>query len=195
MPKTVEFFYDYGSPTAYLAWTQLPAICAENHSTLTYRPILLGGIFKGAGNQSPVMVKAKGKWVLDDVARHAKHYGVAYKMNPHFIVNTLGAMRGAIWAEQIGRLETYNTALFTAMWIEGKDISEPAVLSEVVSGAGLDVAAMAAAVQDQALKQALIDATNDAVERGVFGVPTMIVGDELHFGQDRLDWVARALAA
>jgi 2-hydroxychromene-2-carboxylate isomerase len=100
-----------------------------------------------------------------------------------------------MWALQSGEIEAYNAALFSAMWIDGKNIAEPDVLSEVVADAGLDATAMAVAVQQQDVKQALIDATNAAVARGVFGAPTMVVGDELHFGQDRLDWVERALAA
>jgi len=194
MTKTVDFYYDYGSPTAYLAWTQLPAICAKHGATLQYQPILLGGVFKGAGNQSPAMVEAKGKWLFDDVARYARHYGVGYAMNPHFIVNTMPAMRGAMWARQAGQLEAYNQAMFTAMWVDAKNIAEPDVLMEVVGSAGLDGPQMARAVQEQSVKQSLIDVTNAAVERGVFGAPTMIVGDEMHFGQDRLEWVERALA-
>ncbi len=195
MTKTVDFYYDYASPTAYLAWTQLPGICAQHGAKLNYRPVLLGGIFKATENQSPVMIKAKGKWLLDDVQRYADHYGVGYAMNPHFIVNTLTAMRGAIWAQQAGQVEPYNAAMFQAMWVDGKNLAELDVLSQIVASAGLDAAAMAAGVRDQAIKQALINATNAAVGRGVFGAPTMIVGDEMHFGQDRLAWVERAIAS
>lgn len=195
MSKTVDFYYDYGSPTAYLAWTQLPAICDKHGATLNYKPILLGGVFKGTDNQSPVVIKPKGKWLLDDVARYAKHYGVRYAMNPHFIVNTMPAMRGAIWAQASGQIEAYNTAMYTAMWADQKDIAQPDVIEEVLTTAGLDAAAMGDAIQQPDIKESLIDATNAAVETGVFGAPTMIVGDELHFGQDRLEWVERALAA
>ncbi|MEM9358148.1 MAG: 2-hydroxychromene-2-carboxylate isomerase [Pseudomonadota bacterium] len=195
MTKTVDFYYDYGSPTAYLAWTQLPAICEKHNATLKYKPILLGGVFKGTDNQSPVMIRPKGKWLLDDVTRYAKYYGVPYVMNPHFIVNTMPAMRGAMWAQASGQLEAYNTAMYTAMWVDQKDIAQPDVIQDVLTTAGLDAAAMGDAIQQQDIKQALIDATNAAVESGVFGAPTMIIGDEMHFGQDRLDWVERALAA
>ena len=195
MSKTVDFYYDYGSPTAYLAWTQLPAICAKAGASLNYQPILLGGVFKGTDNQSPVMIKPKGKWLLDDVARYARHYGVPYAMNPHFIVNTMPAMRGAMWAKSTGQIEAYNTAMYTAMWVDQKDIAQPDVIQEVLGSAGLDAAAMGDAIQQQEIKQALINSTSAAVEAGVFGAPTMIIGGELHFGQDRLDWVERALAA
>lgn len=195
MKKTVDFYYDFGSPTAYLAWTQLPAICAEHRAALNYQPILLGGIFKGTNNQSPVMIEPKGKWLLDDVARYAQRYGVDYAMNPHFIVNTMPAMRGAIWAKSTGQLEAYNAAMYPAMWAKQKDIAQPDVIQEVLTTAGLDAAAMGDAIQQQEIKQGLIDATNTAVSAGVFGAPTMIVNGELHFGQDRLEWVERALAA
>ena len=195
MSKTVDFYYDYGSPTAYLAWTQLPTICNKHAATLNYKPILLGGVFKGTDNQSPVVIKPKGKWLLDDVARYAKHYGVDYAMNPHFIVNTMPAMRGAIWAQTSGQIEAYNTAMYTAMWADQKDIARLDVIEEVLTTARLDAAAMGDAIQQTDVKQSLIDATTAAVEAGVFGAPTMIVGDELHFGQDRLEWIERALAA
>ncbi|MEM7747382.1 MAG: 2-hydroxychromene-2-carboxylate isomerase [Pseudomonadota bacterium] len=195
MTKTVDFYYDYGSPTAYLAWTQLPALCEKHNATLNYKPILLGGVFKGTNNQSPVVIKPKGEWLLDDVTRYAKHYGVPYTMNPHFIVNTMPAMRGAMWAQASGQIEAYNTAMYTAMWADQKDIAQPDVIQEVLTTAGLDAAAMGDAIQQQDIKQSLIDATNAAVETGVFGAPTMIVGGEMHFGQDRLEWVERALTA
>ena len=194
MTKSVDFYYDYGSPTAYLAWTQLPGICAKHGATLNYKPILLGGLFKATGNQSPVTVEAKGKWLFDDITRYAKHYGVPFALNPHFIVNTMPAMRGAMWADANGVLEQYNTAMYTAMWVEAKNIAEPDVITEVLTSAGLDAAAMGEAIQQQEIKQALISATEAAAERGLFGAPSMVVGDQVHFGQDRLEWIERALA-
>ncbi len=104
MTKSVEFYYDYGSPAAYLAWTQLPKICADHNAELIRRPILLGGVFKATGNQSPVMVEKKGTWMFGDLARHAAHYGVPFEENPYFIINTLPLMRGAMWARGAGRL-------------------------------------------------------------------------------------------
>lgn len=195
MTKTVEFYYDYGSPTAYLAWTQLPDICAKHGATLIYKPILLGGLFKATGNQSPVTVEAKGKWLFDDITRYAKHYDVPFALNPHFIVNTMPAMRGAMWAEANGVLETYNAAMYRAMWVDAKNIAEPDVITQVLTAAGLDAAAMGEAIQQPEIKQALIASTEAAANRGLFGAPSMIVDDQVHFGQDRLEWVERALAA
>ena len=193
MSKTVEFYYDYGSPTAYLAWTQLPSICDEAGAELVHMPVLLGGIFKAVDSTTPVAVKPKGAWMFDDISRYAKRYGVPFAMNPHFIFTTLAVMRGAVWAKKTGVTDAYTEAMFKASWEQGRDVNDPAQIADIVSGAGLDADAMAGAIQDPEIKQGLIDATTEAVERGLFGAPTMFVDGEMHFGQDRLDWVREAL--
>jgi len=192
--KQVEFYYDYGSPTAYLAWTQLPAICARHGAALIYRPMLLGGVFKATGNATPVRIEAKRAWLFEDLARYVTRYGVRFEMNPYFIINTLSIMRGAVWAQAEDCLEEFNRAMYEAVWINKRNMADPAEIAEVVAQSGLDADRMIAAIQLPEIKTALIEATNAAVERGVFGAPTMFVGDEMHFGQDRLDWVATALA-
>lgn len=194
MQKQVEFLYDFGSPTSYLAWTQLPALCARYQARLVYRPVLLGGIFKATGNTTPVSIEPKGKWMFDDLARYAQHYGVPFARNPHFIFNSLAAMRGAIWARRNGRLEDYNRAVFAAAWEHGRDLGDTATLLEIAAAAELEPGALATALQQREIKQELIDETQDAVARGVFGAPTMFVDGEMHFGQDRLLWIERALA-
>lgn len=190
---TVEFFYDFGSPTAYLAYRRLLTVCDQHNARLDYRPILLGGVFKATGNSSPAMIEAKGRWLFADIQRHSEKFAIAFNMNPHFIINTLLPMRGAIWALQSGVIEPYTQAVFNATWVEQRDISRPDELAAIVADAGLDANALAAAVQQPALKQQLIEATNEAVERGVFGAPTMFVAEQMHFGQDRVDWVQAAL--
>lgn len=195
MSKTIEFYYDYGSPTAYLAWTQLPAVAERAGARLVRRPILLGGVFKATGNRSPVTIEAKGRWMLEDLHRFAGRYGVVFNMNPHFIVNTLAVMRGAVFAEQEGFLEAYDSVMFEAMWVRRKNLAEPEIAAAELHTAGIGADAVLAGMQAPEVKQALIERTEAAVARGVFGVPTCFVGDEMHFGQDRLDWVEAALAA
>ncbi len=195
MTKTVDFYYDYGSPAAYLAWTQLASLCAEHGGELVAHPILLGGVFKATGNQSPVVIEAKGVWMFGDLERYAAHYGVNFSQNPHFIINTLPLMRGAMWARAAGRLADYDKVMFEAIWVNQKNMNDVAVIGEVLTEGGFDAAEVTAAVQDPQIKAELMEVTNAAVERGLFGVPTMFVDEEMHFGQDRLDWVARALAS
>ncbi len=190
----MEFYYDYGSPTANLASTQLPAICARHGAALIYRPMLLGGVFKATGNATPVRIDAKRAWLFEDLARYVARYGVRFEMNPHFIINTLAIMRGAVWAQAASCLEEFNRAMFEAVWVNQRNMADPAEINDVMAQSGLDAERMIEAIQQPAIKSALIAATDAAVERGVFGAPTMFVGDEMHFGQDRLEWVATALA-
>lgn len=195
MSKTVEFYYDYGSPASYLAWTQLPDLCKRHGASLDYRPVLIGGLFKLTGNVSPVTIPPKGKWFFEDAKRHADHYGVPFLKNPFFIINSLPLMRGAIWAEREGCLEDYNRTMFEACWVDGRNLNDPDEIMRTLTSSGFDAKAVSEAIQETEIKLALINTTQEAVDRGIFGVPTMFIGDAMHFGQDRLDWVDRALAA
>lgn len=195
MSKAIEFYFDFGSPTSYLAFTQLPGIAERAGAELVCCPMLLGGVFRETGNRSPAAVPAKGVWMHRDMQLWARKWGVPLNPNPHFPVNTLNTMRGAVAAQRAGELAPYAEAMYRAMWVEGKNTSDPDVFADIVAGAGLDAAAYGARIQDPEVKQALIAATAEAVERGVFGAPTMIVDGELFFGQDRLDFVAGAAAA
>ncbi len=193
MSTQVEFYYDYGSPTAYLAWTQLPGICAAHDGQLANRPVLLGGIFKALKSTTPVAIEPKGAWMFDDIQRFAKRYDVPFNMNPHFIVNTIAVMRGAVWADALGMLEPYNKAMFEAMWVDRRNMADPSQITAVLRSADFDPSAFKTAIQDPDVKTKLISATDAAVARGLFGVPTMLVDGEMHFGQDRVDWVSKAL--
>lgn len=194
MSKSIEFFFDVGSPTTYLAWTQLPRIAAQAGAQIVWRPMLLGGVFKATGNQSPVAIPSKGRYMLQDLARFAKRYGVPMAFNPHFPINTLTLMRGAAGYLDSDKLQPYLQAVFEAIWVRQQNLGKPEIVAEVLNAAGLDSAEFEQLVNDEAVKQRLKDNTEEAVKRGVFGAPTFFVGNEMHFGQDRLDFVAEALA-
>ena len=193
--KSVEFLFDFGSPAAYLAWTQLPALCAEAGAELVWRPVLLGGIFQATGNQSPMSIAPKGRYMQDDFARFAKRYGVAFSHNPHFPINTLTLMRGAtgLAMREPARLPDYVAAIYPAVWAEQKDMGDAATLAGVLQGAGFEPAAFMALVSDPAVKEQLKADTQEAVARGAFGAPTLFVGQNMYWGQDRLDFVKEAL--
>lgn len=195
MSRELEFFFDVGSPASYLAWTQAPGLCRRTGATLRYRPMLLGGVFKATGNASPAAVPAKGRYSGRDMQRFARRYGVTLNQNPHFPVNTLMAMRLAAAAVDSDQRDTVLAALFEGLWLRERDLSDIDVLSKTLTDAGLDAAHWAALAQDQAVKDRLKATTEEAVERGVFGAPTFFVGEEMFFGQDRLDFVEEALRA
>ncbi|WP_315808350.1 2-hydroxychromene-2-carboxylate isomerase [Pseudomonas sp. C9-3] len=196
MSKSVEFYFDFGSPTSYLAYTQLPGICAEAGAELVYRPVLLGGVFQATGNASPIAVPAKGRYTLIDMTRFARRYGVPMKMNPHFPINTLTLMRAAtgIQLRQPERFEALLACVFRGMWVDALNLGDPAVLGPLLAEAGFDPQALLALTAEQEVKDALKANTEAAIKRGMFGAPTFFVGNEMFFGQDRLDFVREALA-
>ncbi|WP_372740922.1 2-hydroxychromene-2-carboxylate isomerase [Neptunomonas sp.] len=193
MSKTIDFYYDFISPASYFALVRLKEICTRTGTTINYKPMLLGGVFKAQGNTAPVTVPAKWEWIKIDFARTAEYYGIPYTLNPHFIFSTVNAMRGALWAISENRIEEYNQAMYQAAWAEGKDLSSADVLIDTLNKAGFDADAVMQAITRPEVKQALITSTQEAAARGVFGAPTMFVGDDIYFGQDRVDWVERAL--
>ena len=197
MSKSVEFWFDFGSPAAYLAWTQLPQLAADTGATVAYKPMLLGGVFQATGNHSPVTIPAKGKYTFKDFARFAKRYGVPLTHNPHFPINTLTLMRAAVGLQMRDdpRFGDYTAAMFHAIWVDAKNMNDPATVGAVLQAAGFDAAAMLALASDVAVKDELKAVTQTAVERGIFGAPTFFVGESMFWGQDRLDFVREALVA
>jgi 2-hydroxychromene-2-carboxylate isomerase len=159
--------------------------------------MLLGGVFKATGNASPVTVPAKGRWMGQDIARWARRWGVPFTFNPHFPINTLTLMRGAagLQLRRPQEFARYVDAVFQAMWVAPRNLGDAPVLTAMLAEAGFDAEAFLALVADPDVKARLIANTDEAVERGAFGAPSCFVGDELFFGQDRLDFVREAAAA
>ena len=194
MTKSVEFYFDVGSPTAYLAHKRLKQLKLEYGCSIIYHPVLLGGLFKASGNSSPVTVPAKGKYMMmEDLPRFAKLYNVSLNNNPHFPINTLNLMRGAVSALNEAYFDTYIDTIFNAIWVESRNMGDIDTVIEVLSDAGLDAKAILEATQKPEVKQELISNTEQAVEIGLFGAPTMFVDGEMFFGQDRLQFVEAAL--
>jgi 2-hydroxychromene-2-carboxylate isomerase len=194
MSTTVEFYFDFGSPTAYLAHKRLQQLRAQYNCVLDYRPILLGGLFKASGNTSPVAVAAKGRYMMtQDLPRFAKLYQVPLEINPHFPINTLNLMRAAVALQGQSSFDTYVEAVYNAIWVNKGNLGEPQVVSQVLSAAGLDAEQIIASSQDPDVKAQLISNTESAVARGCFGAPTMFIGEQMFFGQDRIQFIEMAL--
>ena len=183
MSKTVEFFFDVGSPAAYIAWTQLPHLCREAGGSIDYKPMLLGGVFQATGNHSPTTVPAKGDYMMADLGRYARRYGIPFRTNPCFPINTLTLMRAAtaVQMREPARFAGFVDAVYQAIWADAKNMNDPQLVGEVLQAAEPEV------------KDRLKAVTQDAVARGVFGAPSFIVDGILYWGQDRLDFVKEAL--
>jgi 2-hydroxychromene-2-carboxylate isomerase len=198
LTKTLEFIFDFASPNAYLAMKALPPILERTGATLKITPALLGGIFKATGNSAPMVqfagVPAKLAYERLEMERFiAAHQLAAFRFNPHFPVNSLLIMRAAMVAEADGRLGAYVGVVLRAMWEDGLNMADPEIVAAFLSANGFDGSAMVARAGGQSVKDALAANTANAVARGVFGIPSFFVGDQMFFGKERLGQVELAL--
>ena len=195
--KTFDFYFDFGSLASYLAHTQLPKMFTETGASANLLPMLLGGVFQATGNSSPMTVPAKGRYVFVDFKRYADGYGVPLNTNPHFpiITTTLMRMVTALQMHNDPRIQNFRDAVFQAIWVDSLNLNDPVIVGQMLTDAGFDAAALLAMANDQATKDQLKAVTMKAVERGVFGAPTFFVGEEMFWGQDRIEQVKAALKA
>ena len=191
MSKTLDFIFDFGSPNAYLSYMALPPILERTGARLNIIPCLLGGIFKATGNQPPLVAfqGVTGKLQYQElemrrfIDKHALHN---FKFNPHFPLNTLILMRGAIAAQNNGNLGEYVKVGLATVWEQELKMDDPAVFVQAMTNAGLDGQSLLDSTQNPEIKAKLKENTESAVARGTFGIPTFYVGDEMFFGKDRL---------
>ncbi len=199
MAATVDFLFDFGSPNAYLSHRVVPEIEARTGARFVYTPVLLGGLFKLTNNQPPMVafgnIKNKLPYEMLETRRFvARHKLDTFTFNPHFPVNTLQLMRGAVAAAADGLLAPYVEAVFHHMWEQPKKMDDPEVFRAALTDSGLDADRLLARAQDQGVKDTLVANTQRAFERGAFGIPTFFVGDEIYFGKDRLRDVEEEIA-
>ncbi|WP_137870278.1 2-hydroxychromene-2-carboxylate isomerase [Sphingopyxis sp. 2PD] len=197
--RTLELIFDFGSPNAYLSMKALPELLDRTGADLVITPCLLGGIFKATGNKAPMIqyadAPAKLAYENLEMRRFIEKHGLTkFRLNPHFPVNTLTIMRGAIVADDEGVLDDYIDAVNRAMWEDGLKMDDPEVIATFLSANGFDGPALLARTQEPEIKAKLVANTESAVARGVFGIPTFFVGDAMFFGKDRLGQVEEALA-
>ncbi|MEY1662226.1 2-hydroxychromene-2-carboxylate isomerase [Isoalcanivorax beigongshangi] len=191
MSQTLEFIFDFASPNAYLSHKVLPALAQRTGAELVYTPCLLGGIFKATGNQAPMLafagVPSKLQYGLLEMRRFVARHQLPFQMNPHFPLNTLLLMRGAVAAQELGCFEDYVDTMFHFMWEAPRKMDDPQVWQQSLAERGLPAEQLAAAVQTDSVKQTLVTNTSSAVERGAFGIPTFFVGNEMWFGKEYLN--------
>lgn len=194
----IEFIFDFGSPNAYLVLKVLPQVAEAHGAEIKLLPCLLGGIFKATGNQAPLFAFAgiKGKLDYDrlEMQRFAnRHELTAFKMNPHFPINTLALMRGMVAAQHLGVANDYVDAVLGGMWEDGEKMDDPEVLLTRLNRGGLDGQRLMERSASPEIKAELVANTEAAVARGVFGIPTFFVGDEMFFGKERIAQIVELL--
>ena len=197
-PREIELFFDIGSSYSYLAFTQIDAIEKRTGWTVRARPFLLGGVFKATGNDMPARVAAKARYLITDMQRWAGEYGIPFALPASFPSVTISTQRALVATDRLSgqaSLRRLARALFDAYWVQGRDVTDKAVIADVATKAGLDGAAIVAGIDAQETKDRLRADTEEAVARGAFGAPTFFVADEMFFGNDRIGHLERLVAS
>jgi 2-hydroxychromene-2-carboxylate isomerase len=196
--RTIEMFFDVGSSYSYLAFTQLEAIEKRSGVAIHARPFLLGGVFKATGNDMPARIPARARYLVTDMTRCAAECGVKWSLPAIFPITTVTTQRALVAADRLRgqpMLRKLARGLFDAYWVEGRDVSDRSVIVDIASKLGLDGNAIVSAIDEQETKDLLRKSTEDAVARGAFGAPTWFVGEEMFFGNDRIEQLERHLSS
>lgn len=185
----IDFYFDIGSPYSYLAYKRL----LQLNTKITYKPMLLGGVFQATGNKSPVEFAFKRAHGAVDMQRWANHYGVTLEMPKVFPINTLPFMRGATGylMQSQAKFDKYLALIFSNMFEKPVALGEMEVAGKLLMENGFTD--FMSVINDQAVKDKLKATTDEAISRGVFGAPTFFVGDQMFFGQDRLLFVEKLI--
>lgn len=199
MGEKVEFVYDLVSPFSYLAYGQLRQVCDRQDAELELKPVLLGALHDAAGIQAPVAIPAKGRYMNHDIKRWAERYGLAMRFPEPFPFRSLKTMRAALYCENAGKLEPFTAEAFRLYWEEGgapkgrEETDEDGPISEVARRIGADPGEVLEGAADPEIKERLKNNTSEALDRGAFGAPTFFVGEEMFWGNDRLEFVEQEL--
>jgi 2-hydroxychromene-2-carboxylate isomerase len=193
MPAPIEFYFDFSSPYSYLLSEQIEAVATRHGRSVKYRPTLLGAVFKQTGAMPLVEVPLKGEYSKRDFLRSARYAGVKFSMPDAFPVSTVNAARALLWLQSSGSAKSvpFVHTVLRAYFTQNRNVSEAAVLADIAQELGIDPAAMAAAVQDPAIKEKLKAAVDESIARGVFGAPFVFVDGEPFWGNDRLPQIER----
>lgn len=194
MPAVIRFYFDYESPNAYLAWTQLPKLAEKHGSTIEALPVLYAGLLDAHGQLGPGEVPAKGRWMTSNFLRKAALLGLPLNPPAFFPFNPLLALRVSLLPFEVEQRHGLIDALFKAVWMRGFHVSEPAVVERVAEEIGLPGNELIERAQSPEIKALLRQRTDEAISRGVFGVPSMEVGGELFWGYDDFPYLDLFLA-
>jgi 2-hydroxychromene-2-carboxylate isomerase len=195
MAAPIDFYFDFSSPYGYFAATRISALAAKYGRTVSWKPMLLGAVFKITGSGPLPTLPLKGPYSKRDMLRTARYLDIPFNFPEPFPIATQAPGRAVCWLEQQAsqQIEPAVLALYRAYFVDGKDISSPEVTAEVLAPLGFEPAKVVTALGDSGIKERLKQQTTAAIDRGVFGSPYIVVDDEPFWGHDRLDQVERWL--
>ena len=191
MIKPFDFFFDFISPYSYLAHKQIRKLEKENNIKINYKPILLGGLHKLAGVTAAAFIPSKTKYMIRDCKMIAEKHNIKFKFNTNFPINSIILMRGVFLAQKEKKLSKYIDFFFDAYWKEGLNLNNDKILNSILTSLNIDFNEFHSITSDQKIKNKLIDETNDAYNKGVFGAPSFIINNKLFWGQDRIEFVLK----
>jgi len=196
MKAPIDFYFDFSSPYGYVASEKIEALAAKHGRSVAWHPMLLGVVFKQTGAMPLTQVPLKGDYSRRDMARTARFHGVGFRLPSNFPIATQAPARVVLWARErdAALAPKIIHALYRAVFVDDVDISNADAAATVAASCGADAASARAAVDDPSVKEALKRENEQAMGRGVFGSPFMIVDDEPFWGVDHLDQVDRWLA-
>lgn len=191
--KTVDFYFDYLSPYAYLASLAAPEVCSRNAARLRFRPVLFAGLLDHWGQRGPAEIAPKGIFAFLSCLRYARLRDIPIRMPKYHPYRPLTALRATLAADSDEDRPKAVRALFELGWVRGGDLGDAVEIEAALTEAGLDGAALVAQTGNEAVKALLREETDRAIGQGVFGIPTMMVDGQLFWGLDQLEYVELAL--
>ena len=193
MSKTIEVYFSFSSPFFYLAKTQLPGLIKRYQCEINYYPIDLRMLWKEIENPGPAQIPSKLKYLIKDINDWVKYYGVTFKMPSRFPMDNRPPSAAALAAKKAGKFVEFIDGVLEAYYVKDLDIASGEVLGEIAAGLGLDREKIVGAIEDSEINKEIDALTEKAIAKGVFGVPTFFVGDDMYWGSDRLILLEEAL--
>lgn len=195
MADPIEFYFDFSSPYSYLASELIDELAAKYGRKVKWRPMLLGVVFQKTGQPLLVNVPLKGEYSMRDFSRSARYFNVPFKFPAKFPMSTVSAARAYYWlhGQDCAKARQFARAVFRAYWVDGRDISDLAVVSDIVANLGVDREALAAGIATPEIKERLKVETDMALAKGMCGAPYFVVDGEPFWGADRLPQIEKWL--
>tara|TARA_B100000945_G_scaffold321343_1_gene335328 strand:- start:1896 stop:2483 length:588 start_codon:yes stop_codon:yes gene_type:complete len=188
MTKSIEFYFDFSSPYAYIGFKEIKKFEKKNLFKIKYMPVFLGGLHNSAGITPAAFINLKSKYMIKDTKLVSKKKKISFSFNSYFPIKTVNFMRGVIIAEKDNIEKIYIEKIFDAIWKDGLNMNDPEVINKVLKNIDLNPELFLSKAKDQKNKDMLRKLTDQALKKEIFGVPTYVINKKIFWGQDRLSY-------
>ena len=188
MSKSIEFYFDFSSPYAYIGYKEIKRLEKNNSFKIKYMPIFLGGLHNSAGITPAAFIDLKSKYMVRYTKLICKKKNISFNFNSYFPIKTVNFMRGILIARNEDYEKIYIEKMFNAIWKDGLNMNDQIVINKVLKNIDLNPETFLTKAADQKIKDKLRKLTDDALKKGIFGAPTFFVNKKMFWGQDRLSY-------